>query len=179
MISLAWSAAQRCIAVAIISRARSSASSLYWVSTSLDLHGHLVGHIVTDVGDKVGLGLLHGEAGDLLQHFKLALLYKGDLLLLRFGSGDLAVERVVLLLDGIDLPVERLLLLLQTAFLLLQLGAARLLLPLILGRALCISSFASTRASLFLLSALFIDSFIIRLASSSALAISRSATFLR
>ena len=46
-------------------------------------------------------------------------------------------------------------------------------------RLLCISSFASRRASLFLLSALFIDSLIIRFASSSALAISRSATFLR
>ena len=35
--SLAWSAAQRWMAVAMISRARVSASSLYWASTSLTM----------------------------------------------------------------------------------------------------------------------------------------------
>ena len=72
----------------------------------LDLDGHLVSDVVSDVGDEVGLCLLNGEAGDLLQHFKLALLDKSDLLLLRLNCGDLRRQVVVLLLDGIELAVK-------------------------------------------------------------------------
>ena len=101
----------------------------------LDLHGHLVGHIVTDVVDQVGLGLLHGKAGDLLQHFQLAFLDQGHFLLLCFHSGDLVVQGVALLLDGIDLPVKVFFLLLKAAFLLLQVRTAFLYFPLIFGAA--------------------------------------------
>ena len=101
----------------------------------LDLQGHLVGHIVPDVGDQVGLGFLNGEAGDFLQHFQLALLDQSDLLLLRLYCGDLVAEGVVLLLNGIQLPVQVFFLLLQAALLLLQLGAALLYFPLVLRAA--------------------------------------------
>ena len=101
----------------------------------LDLHGHFVGHIVSDVGNQVGLGLIHGEAGDLFQHLKLTLLYQGNFLLLIFHGSNLVVERVALFLNGIYLPVEVFLLLLKAAFLLLELASALLDFPLILGAA--------------------------------------------
>ena len=101
----------------------------------LDLHGHLVGDLVADVGDEVGLRLFHGEAGDLFQHFKLALLHKADLLLLRFGGGDFVLQGLVLLLGRVDLLVQVLLLLLKAALLLGQLCSAFLDFPLVLGAA--------------------------------------------
>ena len=78
-------------------------------------------YIVTDVGDKVLLCLLDGEARNLFEHFKLALLDERDLMLLILNSGDLVVERVALALDSVHLLVEIFFLLLEAAFLLLQL----------------------------------------------------------
>ena len=92
-----------------------------------------MGDLVPHIGDDVGLGLLHGEAGDLFQHLQLAFLDKSHFLLLRFHSGDLVAQRLALLLDRVGLAVEGFFLLLQAAFLLLDLGAARLFLPLIFG----------------------------------------------
>ena len=97
----------------------------------LDLDGHLVGDLVADAGDQIILGLFDGEAGDLLEHFELALLHQSDFLLLCFHSGDLAAENVVLLLDGVQLSVKIFFLLLVAALLLGQLGAALLDLPLV------------------------------------------------
>ena len=87
----------------------------------LDLHRHLMRYIVTDVGDKVLLCLLDGEARNLFEQFKLALLDERDLMLLILNSGDLVVERVALALDSVHLFVEIFFLLLEAAFLLLQL----------------------------------------------------------
>ena len=101
----------------------------------LDLHGHLMGHIVPHGGDDVGLGLLHGEAGDLLQHLQLALLDQSHLGLLGLHRGDLVGQGLVLLFQGVGLAVQALLLLLKAALLLLQLGPTGLLLPLVLGAA--------------------------------------------
>ena len=101
----------------------------------LDLHGHLVGHIVLDVGDDVGLGLLHGEAGDLFQHFQLALFDQGHFRLLGFHGRDLVGQGLALFLQGVGLAVQGLLLLLKAAFLLLHLAAALLFFPLVLGAA--------------------------------------------
>ena len=94
-----------------------------------------MGHIVPDVGDQVGLGFLNGEAGNLLQHFQLALLDQSDLLLLRLYRGDFIAERVIFLLNRVQLSVQVLFLLLQAALLLLQLGAALLDFPLVFGAA--------------------------------------------
>ena len=94
-----------------------------------------MGDIVTDVGDEVSLGLFNGEAGDLFQHFELALLDHRHFLLLGVHGGDLAVEVIALLFYGIDLAVKIFFLLLQAAFLLLQLGTACLFLPLVFGAA--------------------------------------------
>ena len=130
MISLVWSAAQRWIAAGALVRL-----FLGLRLDLLDLHRHLVGHVVPHVGDDVGLGLLHGEAGDALKHLELALLDLGDLRLLGFRRSDLARERLALFLDRVGLAVQGLLLLLKAALLLLQLGTASLFLPLVLGAA--------------------------------------------
>ena len=83
-----------------------------------DLGGHLMGDLGLYVGDEVGLRLVHGVAGDLLEHLELALLDELDLLLLRLGLGDLLVQGLGLFLKRVVLAVERLLLLLEPALLL-------------------------------------------------------------
>jgi hypothetical protein len=90
----------------------------------LDLHGRLVANLGLDVAQKVILGLLLGEAGDLFEHGGLTLLDGGDLLLLGLDRGDLVGQVLFLLLVEVQLLVEGFFLLLQPAFLLLQLRAA-------------------------------------------------------
>ena len=97
---------------------------------------HLVRHFGLDVRDEVGLGLVHGVAGDLLQHLELALLDELYFLLLGFGLGDLLVEGLGLFLKRIGLAVERFFLLLEPALLLGELRAALLDLALIFVAAL-------------------------------------------
>ena len=105
------------------------------ISDLLDLHRHLVGHVVPHVGDDVGLCLLHGEAGDPLEHLELALLDLRDLGLLGLGLGDPVGQGLALFLYRVGLAVEGLLLLLKAALLFLQLGTASLFFPLIFGAA--------------------------------------------
>ena len=122
----------------------------------LDFEGHLMGDLVADVGDQVGLGLLDGEAGDLLQHLHLALLEHRDLLLLGVRSGDLRGQGLVLLVGGVELAVQVLLLLLKAALLLRQLGPALLDFPLILGAVLVYFFFCLNESfSLFALCTLY------------------------
>ena len=90
----------------------------------LDLHSSLVGHLGLHLLDEVILGLLGGKAGDALQHLGLAALNKADLLLLTVGGGVLGSQRLLLLLQSFGLFVDVLFFLLQTALLLLQVGAA-------------------------------------------------------
>ena len=71
-----------------------------------------MGDLVTHIINKVGLGVLNREAGDFLQHLKLALFDKSNFFLLRVGSGNLAVQRVALLLHGVNLAVKSFLFLL-------------------------------------------------------------------
>ena len=90
----------------------------------LDLHGGLVGHVGLQLVKQVGLGLLGGKAGDLLQLGHLLLL---ELFGLRLGGLQLgkAVGQVFfLLLHVLRLAVQVLFFLLQPALLLLQVGAA-------------------------------------------------------
>ena len=119
-----------------------------------DLAGHAVGFVlvlrfdflelggllVRDLGferlDQVGLGFFDGVTGDFFQHLLLGFADGADLILLRFHIGELGVEGVGLAVERIVLAVERFLLLLEAALLLLQVGAAGLLLALILGAAL-------------------------------------------
>ena len=98
----------------------------------LDLHGRLVGHIGLQLIQQILLGLLGGEAGDPLQDLHLALL---DLLRLGLGGfqlGQTVGEMLLLALHVLGLAVQVLFLLLQPALLLLQVGPAFLLLPLVL-----------------------------------------------
>ncbi len=99
----------------------------------LYLHGHLVSYILTDAVDEVSLGILNGEAGDLLEHFELTALDLSDFLLLCFCGGYLSGELFALLFDSVCFSVEVFFLLLKAAFLLLNLGAARLFFPLEFG----------------------------------------------
>ena len=99
----------------------------------LDLHGHFVGNVIADAVDEVGLGFLNRKAGDLFQHFELALLDHADLLLLLLGSGDLIGKGLILFLCGVQFLVQVLFLLLKAAFLLGQFCSAFLHFPLILG----------------------------------------------
>ena len=85
-----------------------------------------MGDIGLHLLDEVGLGLLGGEAGDALQHLGLAALDEPDLLLLLVGSGVLGGQGLFLALDGLGLAVDVLFFLLQSALLLLQVGAALL-----------------------------------------------------
>ena len=101
-----------------------------------DLRGHLVSDFGLDVRDEVGLGLVHGVAGDLLEHFELALLDELDLLLLRLGLSDLLVQGLGLFFKRVVLAVERLLLLLEPALLLGELRPALLDLALVFVAAL-------------------------------------------
>ena len=81
--------------------------------------------------DQVVLGLLRREAGDALQHFGLAALDELDLLLLLIGGGVLLSQRLLFLFDHLGLVIEIFLFLLQTALLLLLLGAAFFHFPLV------------------------------------------------
>ena len=92
----------------------------------LDLHGGLVGDVGLQLGDEVVLGLLGGEAGDALQHFHLGLFDGGDLLPGLFQLAEPPGEGLLFLLDVVGLAVQGLLLLLETALLLLEVGAALL-----------------------------------------------------
>ena len=103
----------------------------------LDLQGRLMGDLGLHLSDQVFLGLLGGEAGDALQHLRLAALDGADLL--RFtcpAAACLCGRRLLLLLDRIGLAVEVFFLLLQSALLLLEVGAAFLDFLLVLGAAL-------------------------------------------
>ena len=93
--------------------------------------GHLGLHLV----DEVLLGLLHGEAGDLLQHRGLALLDELDLLVLAVHGRVLLGQGLFLLLHGLGLAVQVLFLLLQAVLLPLQIGSAGLLFLLVLAAA--------------------------------------------
>jgi hypothetical protein len=94
-----------------------------------------VGHIVAEIGDDIGLGFFHGEAGDALEHFELALLDLGDIGLVGVGVRDLLGKSLALFVKSVGLAVESLLLLLKAALLLLHLAAAQLFFPLIFGAA--------------------------------------------
>ena len=78
----------------------------------LDLQGSLVGDLGLHLCDQVLLGLVGGEAGDTLQHLRLAALDELDLLLLTVGSSVLGGQCFFLLLDLLGLMIEILFLLL-------------------------------------------------------------------
>ena len=98
-----------------------------------DLQGGLVGDLGLHLVDQVFLGLLGGETGDALQHLGLAALDDLELFLLLVDLGVLGLKGLFFLLNGLQLTVEILFLLLQTALLLLLLGAAFLDFPLVFG----------------------------------------------
>ena len=97
------------------------------------LDGLLVGDLGGELIDQHGLGLLHGVAGDALQHFKLGLFDLLELLLLCLDLGELFGQQLVFAVDGIGLFVQMLFLLLKTVLLLGKLGTAFLDFALILG----------------------------------------------
>ena len=138
VISLAWSAAQRWMAVAMISRGRFPRPRPCTVaSTSRTLAAISCVTSVSTLEMRYGLGLVHGVAGDLLQHLELALLDEPDLLLHAPRPGlSFWLRALGLLLKGVGLAVERLLLLLEAALLLGELRAALLDLALVLAAAL-------------------------------------------
>ena len=89
-----------------------------------NLHGGFMCHLGLHLGNQILLGLFHGKAGDFFQHIRL-LFFQG------FNFLPRLVNRRVLLcqgflpfLDGLQLPVNVVLLLLQTVFLSLQVGPA-------------------------------------------------------
>ena len=82
---------------------------------------------------QIVFGVILGESGDLFQHFQLAALDGGDLLLGCSQSGVLAVELLLTLLIVLHLSVQRLLFLLQAVFLLLEIRAPLFDLLLIFG----------------------------------------------
>ena len=69
-------------------------------------------------------GILLCQTGNFLQHFKLTFFNEIDFLLRGGNSGLTLVEVVLLALESVHFFVEGLFLLLQTAFLLLQIGTA-------------------------------------------------------
>ena len=89
-----------------------------------DLEGSLMGHFALHLLDEVILCLVSGEAGDLFQHSRLALLDGVDLLLFLLHGRVLLSQRFFLLLNGLQLAVQVFFLLLQTVFLPLQIGSA-------------------------------------------------------
>lgn len=91
----------------------------------------------------------------------------------------LGSQRLLLLLDGVHLVIEVFFLLLQAALLLLQVARRSFTSFSYSLRDFKISSLASRSASLFLFSELLMASLMMRVASSSALEISFSATRLR
>ena len=89
-----------------------------------ELDGLVVRQLILEVLQQVILGLLHGEAGDSLQHLKLALLDGFRLAETLLRLLDFVVQDLFLVLQTLDLLVERLLLLLDAALLALHLLAA-------------------------------------------------------
>ena len=89
-----------------------------------DLDGGVVTAFVFKVLQELRLGVLLRQTGDLFQNLQLTLLDEVDLIL-RGGNGGLTLAQIVLLaLEGVELLVQRLFLLLQAALLLLQVGPA-------------------------------------------------------
>ncbi|CAN4072520.1 choloylglycine hydrolase, partial [Dysosmobacter welbionis] len=101
-----------------------------------DLEGGLVGHLGLHLSDQIGLGLLGGEAGNPLQHLRLAALDDFDLLVFLVDGRMLLGQGLLSLLQSLGLAVEVLFLLLQAVFLPLQVGSARLLFLLVLAAVL-------------------------------------------
>ena len=83
-----------------------------------------MGHFALHLLNEVFLGLVSGEAGDLFQHSRLALLDGADLLLFLLHGRVLLGQRFFLLLNGLQLAVQIFFLLLQAVFLSLQIGSA-------------------------------------------------------
>ena len=101
-----------------------------------DLEGSLVRHLRLHLGDQIGLGLFGGEAGDALQHFRLAALDDLDLLIFLVHGRMLLGQGLLSLLQSLGLAVEVLFLLLQAVLLPLQIGSARFLFLLVLAAVL-------------------------------------------
>ena len=95
-----------------------------------------MGDLALHLGNEILLGLLHGKAGDALQHLGLAALDEVDFLLGLVGGGVLGCQKFFFLLDVFGLSVQVFFLLLQTALLLLQVRPAALLFLLVLGAGL-------------------------------------------
>ena len=93
-------------------------------------------HLGLHLGDQIGLGLLGGEAGNPLQHLRLAALDDFDLLVFLVDGRMLLGQGLLSLLQSLGLAVEVLFLLLQAVFLPLQVGSARLLFLLVLAAVL-------------------------------------------
>ena len=92
----------------------------------LELDGLLMGDLVGQPLDQIGLGLLGGQAAQPLQQVQLALLEGFDLLPGLLHRGQPGLELLLFLLDGVGLAVQVVLLLLKAALLLLQVGPALL-----------------------------------------------------
>ena len=90
----------------------------------LDLDGHFMRYLVLEGVDEVCFCLIGRVSRYLFEHFELALLDKGYLVLLIFDIGYLAGKSFVLALKGIGLAVKVFFLLLKASFLLLQVGTA-------------------------------------------------------
>ena len=99
----------------------------------LDLHGRLVGYFGLHLVNKVLLRFVGGEAGDALQHLRVAALDRLNLLALPVYSRVLLGQRILFLLYGLHLTIQVFFLLLQPVFLPLQVCAAGLLFLLILA----------------------------------------------
>ena len=90
----------------------------------LDLQGRFMRDLGLNLRDQVFLGLVGGQAGDALEHLGLAALDGADFLRFTVDGGVLGSKRLLLLLDRIHLVIEVFLFLLQSALLLLDVGAA-------------------------------------------------------
>ena len=101
----------------------------------LDLQGRFMRDLGLNLRDQVFLGLVGGQAGDALEHLGLAALDGADFLRFTVGGGVLGSKRLLLLLDRIHLVIEVFLFLLQSALLLLDVGAAFLDFLLVFGAA--------------------------------------------
>ena len=101
----------------------------------LDLHRRLMGHLGLHLGDQIFLCILHGEAGDFLQHLRLAVFDLVNFLPRPVGLLVLMEQGLFFPLDILCFPVQILLFLLQAAFLLLQVGPAALFFLLIFAAA--------------------------------------------
>ena len=93
-------------------------------------HGIVLG-LGLHLGDQLGLGFLHRQAGDLLQHFKLAVFQRFQLGLLLVQGLQLLAELFLLGFDAFGLALQSFFLLLDAALLLLDFGPALLAFPLV------------------------------------------------